>query len=192
LPTAASVVEGCTQVATDEDPLLDAIVRDREVAFNVEGNVSHLEGEKTPSFNVGALIVQPPQVEDVHAIDLVTKQRVDQHTPILDLVGSSSPPSDISPPQNPPPDMSFPSEEVLNPNVDHDLPIVKQYLEYKNAREQRVYTDEEEREAAIKFLKSRVAPGEDPFTVVVSKVKQKNMQKGFQVPNTRSRGRHPD
>jgi hypothetical protein len=33
LPAAASVAEGCTQVATDEDPLLDAIVRAREVAL---------------------------------------------------------------------------------------------------------------------------------------------------------------
>jgi hypothetical protein len=47
------------------------------------------------------------------------------------------PPSDISPAQIPPPGRSFvtPSEEVLNPNVKHDLPIVKQYLEFKNAME---------------------------------------------------------
>jgi hypothetical protein len=41
-------------------------------------------------------------------------------------------------------------------------------------------------------LKNRAATSEEPFTVVVSKAKKKNMQKGFQVHNTRSRGRHPD
>jgi hypothetical protein len=97
--------------------------------------------------------------------------------------------------QNPPPwcGMSSANDEVLNPNVDQDLAILKQYWEFKDAREQRVYTDEEEREAAINFLKSRAATGEVPFTTVVSKAKKKkNMQKGFQVHNTRSRGSHPD
>jgi hypothetical protein len=73
----------------------------------------------------------------------------------LDLVGSSSPPSDISPAQNPPPVMSsvIPSDDVLNPNVDHDLPIVKQYLEYKNVREQRVYTNDEEKVVLLFFVR---------------------------------------
>jgi hypothetical protein len=55
--------------------------------------------------------------------------------------------------QNPPPwcgmSSTIISDEVLNPNVDQDLAILKQYWEFKDAREQRVYTDEEEREAAI-------------------------------------------
>jgi hypothetical protein len=45
----------------------------------VEGNVSDLVGEKTPIIIVGAVVVQPLQVEDVHVIDLVTKQRVDSN-----------------------------------------------------------------------------------------------------------------
>ncbi|KAK2427610.1 hypothetical protein QL285_026178 [Trifolium repens] len=95
--------------------------------------------------------------------------------------------------QNPPPWCGVISDEFLNSNVDQDLAILKQYWEFKDAREQRVYTDEEEREAAINFLKSRAATGEVPFTTVVSKAKKKkNMQKGFQVHNTRSRGSHPD
>ncbi|MCI75254.1 DUF4283 domain protein, partial [Trifolium medium] len=55
----------------------------------------------------------------------------------------------------------------------------------------RVYTDEEEKAAAINFLKNREAAREEPFTEVVSKTKKNNLQKGFQVRNTRSRGRMP-
>ncbi|KAK2454799.1 hypothetical protein QL285_002324 [Trifolium repens] len=86
------------------------------------------------------------------------------------------------------------SADVLNPNVAHDLAILKQYWEGKDTGDigHRVYSDEEEREAAINFLKNRAVTSEEPFTVVVSKAKKKNMQKGFQVHNTRSRGRHPD
>jgi CHASE1-domain containing sensor protein len=74
------------------------------------------------------------------------------------------------------------------------LAILKQYWEGKDTGDigYRVYSDEEEREAAINFLKNRAVTSEEPFTVVVSKAKKKNMQKGFQVHNTRSRGRHPD
>ncbi|MCI41719.1 hypothetical protein A2U01_0062953 [Trifolium medium] len=55
-----------------------------------------------------------------------------------------------------------------------------------------VYTDEEETEAALNFLKNREASREEPFTDVVSKAKKKNLQKGFLVRNTRSRCRMPD
>jgi hypothetical protein len=42
----------------------------------------------------------------------------------------------------------IPSDEVLNPKVTHDLTILKEYWEGKDAREigHRVYTYEEERE----------------------------------------------
>lgn len=56
----------------------------------------------------------------------------------------------------------------------------------------RVYTDEEEREAAINYLKNCNALMEEPFNKVVSKAKKKNKHKGFQVHNTRYRGRLPD
>ncbi|MCI60611.1 hypothetical protein A2U01_0081867, partial [Trifolium medium] len=55
-----------------------------------------------------------------------------------------------------------------------------------------VYTDEEEKAAAINFFKNREVAREEPFTKVVSKAKKKNLQKGFQVRNTRSRDRMPD
>jgi hypothetical protein len=57
---------------------------------------------------------------------------------------------DLTDIQNPPRccGMSFgnvnPSDEVLNPDVDQDLVILKQYWEYKDAREQRVYTNEKD------------------------------------------------
>jgi hypothetical protein len=41
-------------------------------------------------------------------------------------------------------------------------------------------------------LKNREAAGEEPFTEVVSKAKKKNLQKDFQVRNTRSRSRMAD
>jgi len=53
----------------------------------------------------------------------------------------------------------------------------------------RVYTDEEEREAAINYLKNRSV--EEPF-IEVSKSKKKSVQKHFQVHNTRSKGRTPN
>ncbi|MCI90108.1 DUF4283 domain protein, partial [Trifolium medium] len=63
----------------------------------------------------------------------------------------------------------------------HDLEILKQYWEDKDPRDigRRVYTNEEEREAAIKFLKNRATAIEEPFTDVVPKAKKKNLQKGF-------------
>jgi hypothetical protein len=66
--------------------VLEDIIRAREVAFNVVGNVTDLEGEKIPSISVGEGLVQ---VENVHAIYLAMKQSVDQQTPSLGLVGSS-------------------------------------------------------------------------------------------------------
>jgi hypothetical protein len=59
------------------------------------------------------------------------------------------------------------------------LETLKQYWDGKNIRDikHRAYTDEEEREAAINFLNNCGAAREEPFTVVVSKVKKKSMQK---------------
>ncbi|RHN56387.1 hypothetical protein MtrunA17_Chr5g0428951 [Medicago truncatula] len=84
------------------------------------------------------------------------------------------------------------SDEILNPNVAHDLEILQQHLSKGNDSRNtvpRVYTDEEDREAAIIYLKNRSAATEEPFTEVVSKATKKKKQKGFQVHNTRSKGR---
>jgi hypothetical protein len=82
----------------------------------------------------------------------------------------------------------------LNPNVAHYLAILQQYWKENDCSDigHKVYTDEEETTEAINFLKNREDSREEPFTEVVSKSKKKNLQKGFQVRNTRSRGRMPD
>jgi len=59
------------------------------------------------------------------------------------------------------------------------------------ASEPRVYTDEEEREANINYLKNRSVAIEELF-IELPKRKKKNVQKGFQVHNTRSKGRPPN
>ncbi|PNX79961.1 hypothetical protein L195_g035953 [Trifolium pratense] len=51
-------------------------------------DVINLQGEKIPSISVVAVLEQLVQVEDVHANDLAMKQRVDQQTPNLGIVGS--------------------------------------------------------------------------------------------------------
>ena len=69
------------------------------------------------------------------------------------------------------------------------LEVLRQHVWKENdAFKGRIYTDEEEREAALNFLKNRYVPPEEPFTEVVSKAKKKNMKKGIHVHNTRSRG----
>jgi hypothetical protein len=172
-----NVVRGCTKTVAFEDPLTLDIIRSKEAATNVlVRDVLNIDGEFSSGISIE---VDPVRLE--HADDTVDN-------------------SDIPLVQNPPSwcGMSssnvLSSDEVLKPNVAHDLEILKQYWDGKNVREieHRVYTDEEEREAAINFLNNRAATREESFTVVVSKAKKKSMQKGFQVHNTRSRGRHPD
>jgi len=91
---------------------------------------------------------------------------------------------------------SLPSRnEVLNPIVAHDLKILQQHFSKGSDASvvPRLYTDEEEREAAINFLRNRSAVSEGPFIEVESRAtKKKNKQKGFRVHNTRSAGRLPD
>ena len=83
----------------------------------------------------------------------------------------------------------------LNPNVAHDLEILQSVWKGNNIRRigHRVYTDEEENTATINYLKNKFvadsAATEEPFIEVMSKAKKKKVQKGFQVHNTRSRGK---
>jgi len=56
-----------------------------------------------------------------------------------------------------------------------------------------IYTNEEEREATINYLKNRsTAVMEELFTEVVSKARKKYKHKSFHIHNTRSRGRLPN
>jgi len=83
------------------------------------------------------------------------------------------------------------NEVVLNPNVAHDLEVLRQHWKGNVDTGSRLYTDEEEIAISVNYLKNRSAASEEPFTEVVSKSKKKKMQKGFQVHNTRSKGRLP-
>jgi hypothetical protein len=86
------------------------------------------------------------------------------------------------------------TDEILNLNVAHDLTILQLYWKENDGSDigHMVYTNEKERTTSINFLKNRQAAREESFTKVVSKAKKKNLQKDFQVRNTRSRGRMSD
>jgi len=79
------------------------------------------------------------------------------------------------------------SDEVLYPNIAHDMEILRQHvrkgIDVGNIMP--LYTDEEERVATIYYLRNRSASME--FIEVVSKATKKKRQKGFQVHNTRSK-----
>ena len=66
------------------------------------------------------------------------------------------------------------SKEVLNPNIAYDLEILRPYLKCNDACSSvpQVYTDKEEREAAINYLKNRYVAEEEPL-IEVSKSKKK-------------------
>jgi hypothetical protein len=161
----------CSVVVADEDPLIIDIIRSKEVASSeLVGNILNFEDDLFPNTLVGADTVHAVQVEEVHTTD-----------PPPSGSGMSS-------------SQVIVTDEVLNPNVAHDLAILQQYWKENvgSGIGHKVYTDEEETAAAINFLKNREDSREEPFIEVVSKSKKKNLQKGFQVRNTRSRGRMPD
>jgi hypothetical protein len=166
-----SVVVDCSKVVADEDPLITDIIRSKEVATSVlVGDILNFEDELSPNTFVGEVPVHVVQIEEVHTTD-----------PAPSGCGVSS-------------SQVIVIDEVLNPNVAHDLTILQQYWNENDGSDigHRVYTDEEETAAAMNFLKNREASREEPFTVVVSKAKKKNLQKGFQIRNTRSKGRMPN
>ncbi|PNY08940.1 hypothetical protein L195_g005480 [Trifolium pratense] len=171
------IVPDCTKAkaVVDEDPLLIDIIRSKEVSTGVlVRDVLNVEEELSPSISVGADLVLVAQAEEVRTTDL-------SEIPTPSGCGMSS-------------SQVIVTDEVLDPNVARDLAILQHYWKENDGSGigQRVYTDEEERAAAINFLKNREVATEEPFTDVVSKAKKKNLQKGFQVRNTRSRGRMPD
>jgi hypothetical protein len=142
--------------------------------------------------------LEPMQVEDVLAIELAKKPSVEQQsiTPDLRIVGSwSDAVSDAVYIQDPPSwcgTTVTTTDAVINPHVAHDLEILRVWKDKEASNIcHKVYTDAEEHEAAINYLKNRPPTIEEPFIEVVSKAKKKNIQKGFQVHNTRSRGRPP-
>jgi hypothetical protein len=164
-------------------------------------DVINLEEELYSSPSVGAAQVQSTHVEAVQSthVEAMNEKQSEQSNELPDMriVGPwSDAVTDLDYIQDPPSWYGLSSsnvmvtQDVLNSNIAHDLEILRPYLKDKGANEPRVYTDEEEREAAISYVKNRSVAIEEPF-IEVSKKKKKNVQKGFQVHNTRSKGRPP-
>jgi len=87
------------------------------------------------------------------------------------------------------------ADDNLNPKVAHDMEVLRHYIRKGNGVTNagpRVYTDEEEIAAAVRYMRNRSATTEEPFTKVVSKATKMNLKKGFHVHNTRSRGKLPN
>ncbi|GAU36722.1 hypothetical protein TSUD_318200 [Trifolium subterraneum] len=122
----------------------------KEVVANVlVRDVLNIEEELSPGISFGADPLHLEHVEEVHTVDLSDTPRVENPPSWCGMSSSNV----IS------------SNEVLNPNVAHDLAILKQYWEGKDARDigYKVYTDEEKREATINFLRNHVA-ADDNFS----------------------------
>lgn len=194
-------VQDRSKTVADEDPIILDIMRSKVVTPNVfVVDVINLEEELYSSPSVGAVQVQSTHVEvqSTHVEAMNEKQSEQSNElPDMRIVGPwSDAVTDLDYIQDPPSWYGLSSsnvmvtQDVLNPNIAHDLAILQPYLKDKDAgaSEPQVYTDEEGREAAINYLKNRSVAIEEPF-IEVSKRKKKNVQKGFQVHNTRSKGR---
>ncbi|KAK2417435.1 hypothetical protein QL285_039734 [Trifolium repens] len=176
-----------------EDPLINDIFRAKDFITNERAILIH----EQDIFSAQVIPEQPVHVDDS---SLAEKQKEDhQSSKFLDMriVGPwSDAITDLDYDNSTWSGMNSSnviiSDAILNPNVSHDLEILRQHVWKENdAFKDKTYTDEEETEAALNFLKNRYVPPEEPFTEVVSKAKKKNMQKGMHLHNTRSRGRFP-
>lgn len=164
-------------------------------------DVLNLEKEILPSIYVETSVVQPIQML-VHTTDLAKiegdDQRINKYPDMLIVGQWSDAVTDLDYTQDSPSWCGLPSfrmtvsDEVLNPNIAHDMEILRQHVQKGIDVGDIVplYTDEEKRAAAVNYLKHRFASME--FTEVVSKATKKKRQKDFQVHNTRSKGRFPD
>jgi hypothetical protein len=167
------IVGNCSNVVADVDPLIIDIIRSKEVDASVlTRDVLNIEEELSRNFSVAEIPVHNVHVEEVFEIPHLQDP--------TSLCGLTSPNVVVS-------------NEILNPKVAHDIEILQKYWKGNDVGDigHRVYTDEEENAAAINFLNNRSTAREEPFTEVVSNSKKKNMQKGFQIHSTRSRGRPP-
>jgi len=153
------------------------------------GDVIILENELLTNTSIGTILVQLVRMEEDFTSDMAVKQRQDHQSnkyPDLCIVGPwSDSVANLDYNQDSPswcgslPSGVAISDEVLNPNVPHNLEILRQHVWKGNdsgSMGPRVYTDEEEREAAIRYLKNRSAATEEPFTEVAKKKKLKDFQ----------------
>ena len=132
-------VQGCSKTMADEDPIILDIMRSKEVTTNVlVRDIINLEEELYSTTSIGAAQVQPPHVEV-----MTEKQSKDQQSnklPDMRIVGLwSDDVMDLDYNQDPQPwyDLSssnvMVSKDVLNPNIAHDLKILRPYLKDNNA-----------------------------------------------------------
>jgi hypothetical protein len=84
------IAVGCNQVLTDKYPLIEDItrVKEKQIMCLYVGDIINLEKEMFLCISARAVHVQPVQIEDVHANDLVKKQRVGRQTSDLCIVSS--------------------------------------------------------------------------------------------------------
>ncbi|CAJ2653115.1 unnamed protein product [Trifolium pratense] len=155
--THEDIMQGCSKNVAFEDPLILDIIRSKEIV--IERDVLDIEEELSTGISIGSYHLILEQVEEVPTVDLSDIPHV-QKTPSTCRISSAN---------------VIYSDEILNPNVAHDLAILKQYWEGKDASDigHNVYTDEEERHAATNFLNNRVATREESFTDVESKARKK-------------------
>jgi len=177
------------QPVTFEDPLVTDIIRSREVVASMPtGDVLNLEKEILPSISVETVVVQQIHVE-VHTTDLAKNRGDDQRNnkyPDMLIVGQwSDAVTDLDYTQDSPSWCGLPSsriivsDEVLNSNIAHDMEILRHHVQKGIDVGDTVplFTDEEEKAAAINYLKNRSTSME--FTEVVSKATKKEEAKGF-------------
>jgi hypothetical protein len=118
--------QGCSENLAVEDPLTPDIIMSKEVVANaLVKDVLNIEEEFSSSISFREDLFPLEHVEEVH--DLTDSPLVQNPPPLCGMRSANG----------------IPSDEVLNPNVAHDLAILKQYWEGKDARDigHRVYTD---------------------------------------------------
>ena len=189
---AKESVDNAIETCVDNNPLL-GLVDNTKLKTIVDGEVIstdtlHLDDMGAQGNKNLSVSTEERSKKAIHEVfgsnssDSAKSERQREHYPDLRLVGSWS---DAATKSN-----DIVTDDNLNPNVAHNMEIMSQYIRRgKDAinTPQRVYIDEEERVAAINYLRNRSAPTEDPFIEVVSKGTKKNFKKGFYVHNTRYR-----
>lgn len=176
-----------TDTCVDNNPRLEKTTVDGEVVSIDTVHEEDMGAQCQENLSVSTEERSKKAIHDVFGSDSSNSANCEpnrEHYPDMRLVGSWNDALDKS---------NVVGDNNLNPRVAHDIEILRQYAckgDVANMRP-RVYTDEEEREAAIKYLKNRFTATEEPFTEVVSKTTKKNL-KGFRVHNTRSKGKSPD
>jgi hypothetical protein len=184
-------VANATEACVDNNPLL-GFVDSTKLKATVDGEVVSIDTLHPD--NIGAngnenLSVSSEErckkaIHDVFGSNSsvsTNNEHQREHYPDMRLIGSWS--DEVTNLSNPVTKSNeIVTDDNLNPRVAHNLEILRQYVWKGNEATYtgpQVYTDEEERAAAINYLRNRAATTEEPFTEVVSKAGKKNLKKGF-------------